>query len=431
MKPQGDEIENLFRKGLGGYESEPDGHVWDAIQKGVKKTRRKFRWKILLPSVFLVAALGAAGVWYNQTRHDSALAGTARQGEEKQYGGYPGGHNAKHQAGPEGTGEGYLTDPERQEVITGYKNEAGLQQKWLAQMNSKKKTNNAMPGGDAASQDEANNQLNALTDTLPAVVENDLFDTDTIVEEIVKKDTIRSRSAGNEKNKPVLTHRFMASVYAKPVWTPLPRMLDSRVLPKFIEEKNINLKMAAGLGMQYQVGKRLFVSAGFEYFRAEQDLNYTTYKYIQNSKMVKTISTDRKVQQEILRWETLVPDKRHTFTNVFESFNYPVHAAYSVYATEKFSVTATGGLALTRLRWKTYDINDDTYYTGVADERVQKRQYLSVSVGAGINYFINNRFTAFINPTYGFLGKDLSQKRRGYGPKNQYYSVSAGIGFKF
>lgn len=427
MKPQGDEIENLFRKGLGGYESEPDGHVWEAIQKGVKKARRKFLWKIILPSVFLVAALGAAGVWYSQMRHDSAITDTTRQEQEKVYGGY----NAEHQRGLENTGEGNLTNPQGQEVIKGYNNNAGLQRKWPTQKNNKKKTENAIPGGDAASQDEENTRLNSLTDTVPAVVENDLFDTDTAVEETVKKDTIRSRSASNEKNKPVLTRRFMVSAYTKPVWTPLPRMLDNRVLPKFIEEKNINLKMAAGLGMQYQVGKRLFVSAGFEYFRAEQDLNYTTYKYMQNSKMVKTISTDRKVQQEILRWETLVPDKRHTFTKVFECFNYPLHAAYSVYATEKFNVTATGGVALSRLRWKSYDITDSTYYTGVADEQVQKRQYLSVSVGAGVNYFVNSRFTAFINPVYGFLGKDLSQKRRGYGPRNQYYSVSAGIGFKF
>ncbi|HYG16754.1 MAG TPA: hypothetical protein VEC12_13440, partial [Bacteroidia bacterium] len=193
----------------------------------------------------------------------------------------------------------------------------------------------------------------------------------------------------------------------------------------------INLKMAAGIGLQYQLGKRLFVSAGFEYFRAEQDLHYTTYKYVQSSKTVKTISTDRKIQNEILRWETLVPDKNHTFTNVFESFNYPLHAAYSVFATEKCSITAMGGIALTRVRWRSYDINDSTYYTGIAAELVQKQQYISVSAGVCFNYFINSRFTAFINPTYGFLGKDLSQKRRNYGPKNQYYSVSAGIGFKF
>ncbi|HYG16645.1 MAG TPA: hypothetical protein VEC12_12890, partial [Bacteroidia bacterium] len=220
MKAQGrDEIENLFRKGLGGYESEPDGHVWNAIQKGIKKSRRKFLWKILLPSVLLVAALGAWGVFYiNENKNINGLTGKTGQAEGKSYNNSADAGFSESHTGHGDTGSPDLTGSGNFGNTPGY-SDGAVNKKITTKKHTKKKGNTA--GDGTFDQETAGNSAGSLTDTVPAVVENDLFDKDTVVEKTVKKDTIRSRRASDEKNKPVLTRRFTASLYARPVWTTL------------------------------------------------------------------------------------------------------------------------------------------------------------------------------------------------------------------
>lgn len=432
-----DKIEDLFRKGLGNFEDEPDNFLWENIQREIKKPRKK-QYTILLLAVLFFA--GGTGGWY-MLKH-STQPKTAQQPQNiaggKREQNTTINKSAAEPASPLKGKPGATAISQSGYVPANLDKSDKIIEKTLTQTgqdNIQLGTYKEQKQGNIP--DMESNESPARMTGIANGDEGSIA-ADTVFEELVagadEKDSaaeksLKKGSNNKEEIKKQDKSRFIVLVYAKPVLGGSIQTIDRRSYPTFVAEGPVQGKMAFGISGGYKLRNNITVSAGFEYFKAVQDFTFANYKWRFNHRIVKAITQAREVKYEVFTTSTLLSKDEHTCTNTYECYNYPLLAIADIYTRPRFGITAQAGVAYTALRWKSYNINDSMSYYTLGSSFTKKAGYLSLSVGAGINYNIGRRFMALARPEVGFMGKSLSFSNKN--SKNYYYSISFGFGMKF